>query len=655
MFIWDFLALDDDPTSVSGSNGPDIVKSVEQYDAAIGDLLAALAQQGILADTNIIFTLDHGKVDAHEQVALGTHGQTNARAADGQLGAAVAAAGPALGISTADYAVMNEDGDAQIYANVAGAGTPAGAKRQQEVTRALLQIVQSGVIRGLDVTRTMTADGALGTRRFHDVRTSGPNQADIVVFPQDDWTLNQVDATNTAPGPFAQHTQFPYGRHGGFSVDELYVPLVLAGPAFKEGVLIPHPVEHPEVAATAAWAMGGLRLQTAARGAVVAALADDPGETVPLPEPLSSARGFALEAAGYDGVTALTGPPAAAAVIIDVAGLYDDELFGDPALADAAAPFRDLAARGTRFENVWARSRDWPVNEYQLLTGTYPIASPWVSMAEDDATQTVLPAMGLLAMPPPGGRVADRPAYEAWRKPQPFADESLFGAAHAAGFSTALFGQPDFHQLHLMPGDVDVVSATDTAGAADAVRAQLGQAPRSLILVALGGARTADRHSARARSELAALGAAVQDVARAAGDALVIVTSRGATTIDDGGSDAYGAGTSRHVPLVVVGPNVRGGLVSGQPGTPADVPATVLFGLGLPVSADFADGTRALAQSGSPTPAPTTAFEGHVLLRGFSVARLHPSLDRYPHYGVTSSSASAATVWPTSPDGSADR
>ena len=41
----------------------------------------------------------------------------------------------------------------------------------------------------------MTADGALGTRTFKDFRATSPNQADILVFPQPDWTLNQVDAT----------------------------------------------------------------------------------------------------------------------------------------------------------------------------------------------------------------------------------------------------------------------------------------------------------------------------------------------------------------------------------------------------------------------------------------------------------------------------
>jgi hypothetical protein len=625
MFVWNFLALDDDPTSRTGASGSGIVADVEQYDAAIGDLLSALDDKGLLDETNILFTLDHGKVDTHNQVVLGTHGKTSAREADGQLGVAVAAMGPALGISTADYAVVNEDGDAQLYAVVEGAGTPAGAARQQEVTNALLTIVQSGVIVGLDTTRTMTADGAMGTRRFHDARGSGPNQADILVFPLPDWTLNQVDASNAKPGPFVDHAGAPYGRHGGFSVDELYVPLVMAGPAFKQGVLLPHPVEHPEVASTAAWAMGGLRLRTAARGPIAAALADDPGEAVPLPADLSGSRPLALDASGFGTSDVLVGPPAMAAVIVDVGGLYDDEVFADPMVADAAAPLRALAATGVRFESDWARSRDAAVNEYQLLTGGYPVGRPWTSMAEDDPAQTVLPAAGLLAMPPPASRVADRPALDAWREAQPFPDESLFAAARAAGFATAIVGSPDFHLLHLPMADVDVSTKTDDAGAAEAVAAQLASHPRSLILVALGGARTADRHASSASRELASLAAAVTAVAQAAGNGLVLVTSRAATSIDDAGSDFYGAGTSRHVPLFLVGPNVRAGAVSGQPATPADVPATVLYGLGLPTVVDFADGTRTtVAMPGSPTLAPRAAFEGHVLLRAFTARGLRP-------------------------------
>jgi arylsulfatase A-like enzyme len=619
MFVWDFLALDDDPTSVSGASGPDIIKSVEQYDAAIGDLLSALTELGVLDETNIVFTLDHGKVDTHDQVALGTTGTTTTRTADGQLGALVASQGRALGISPADYAILNEDGDAQIYANVAGAGTAAGAARQQQVTRALLSLIQGGGIQGLDVTRTMTADGAMGTRRFHDFRASGPHQPDIMVFPADDWTLNQVDATNAQPGPFQQHGGLPYGRHGGFSVDELYVPLIMAGPAFKKGVLIPHPVVHPEVGPTAMQALVGPQLRTSARGAVAEAFVGDPGEAIPLPTPLSSTRQLALDAAGFGAAVTLAAPAATAAVIIDVAGLYDDEAFADPALATAAAPLRALAATGTRFEDVWTRSRDWPVTEYQMLTGGYPIQSPWISMADDDPAQTILPGPGLLAMPPPGGRVASQSGYAIWRTRQTFADQTLFAAARAVGLTTALVGLPDTHAFHIPAGDVDVTTFASTADTAAAVGTVLGAHPRALVVVALGGARTADRHATAALSELATLSAAVRDIATAAGSALVVVTSRGGTRIEDDGSDFYGPGSSRHVPLLVLGPNVRAGVVSGQPGTPADIPATVLFGLGLASKTDFADGTQPLAASPTAALAPSGAFEGRALVRAFAV------------------------------------
>ncbi|HSS39247.1 MAG TPA: alkaline phosphatase family protein, partial [Polyangia bacterium] len=134
MFVWDFLALDDDPTSTYGADGPQVAQIIEQYDAALGLLLGALDDKGLTASTNILFTLDHGKVDTHQQVALGTHGGADA---DGQLGALVAAKGPALGIDGTSYALLNEDGDALVYANVPGAGTPAGAAAQADVTHKL--------------------------------------------------------------------------------------------------------------------------------------------------------------------------------------------------------------------------------------------------------------------------------------------------------------------------------------------------------------------------------------------------------------------------------------------------------------------------------------------------------------------------------------
>lgn len=621
MFVWDFVALDDDPTSVSGADGPGLIAVIEDYDAALGDLLAALTEKGLIDDTNILFTLDHGKVDTHNQVVLGTRGGFNSTTpADGQLAAAVAAQGPALGIGTADYAMLNEDGDAQIYAAVPDAGTPLGAPRQAAVTAALLSIIQSGAIVGLDTTRTMTADGAMGTRRFQDFRASGPNQADIVVFPKDDWTLNQVDTGNATPGPFQEHTAYPYGRHGGFSADELYVPLIMAGPAFKAGVYLPHPVEHPQVAPTALRPLGAA-LTTAAWGPVSPALAGDPGEALPVVDP-SIVRSDALISAGFQGTWRLTGPPAASAIIIDVSQLYEDELFGDPLLADVAAPFAALAAQGTRFEDYWTQYRDWPVTEYQLLTGGLPTFTTANAPAETDPGQLTAPGVGLLQMPVVPGFIANMPGYTAWRQPTQFAGETLFDAAHRLGLKTALLGQGDFYPLHLDRTTIDVA----VPGAlATAIQSVLETQPRALILVTLGDApRTADRHSDAARMELAALADAVTKLVAAAPGALIAVTSRGATTIDDPGADFYGPGSSRHVPLLLLGPDVRPGVVTGQPAAPVDLPATILFGLGAPMTTDVANGTWAtgVPVSGVPQPSPAGATAGRALLRAFELQPL---------------------------------
>ena len=620
MFVWDFVALDDDPTSLYGADGPQIAQIIEDYDGGLGELIAALTDKSLLDSTNILFTLDHGKVDTHNQVVLGTQGGANA---DGQMAALVTSQGPAMGLDTGSYALLNEDGDGQIYAVVPGAGTAAGAAAQADVTHKLLTLIQSGAITGLDTTRTLTADGALGTRSFHDFRAASPNQADIVVFPKDDWTLNQVDATNTTPGPFQQHIQYPYGRHGGFSADELYVPLIMAGPAFKSGVMLPHPVLHPEVAPTALATLGKVggktvALRTAARGAIQAALVGDPGETISVPDPPDGARDLVLTESGFEGTPPAPTVAATNVIVLDVAGLYDDELFADDVTAAAAAGFRALAATGTRFEDCWSSNRDWPVTEYQMLAGGYPVA-PFVPTAEDDPTVTFPPGQGLLAMPPPANHIADPDGFAAWRAPAVFAGGSLFDAATARGLTTAFIGTDDFHLLHVNPP-----ATTAAAAAPGGLGAQLGALAAAnpgglLAVVALGGTRTANRHSSQAQSELTALAAAAQDAAQGVPGALLIITSRGATTIDDPGSDFYGPGSSRHVPLILLGPGVRAGVVTGQPATPADLPATILYALGAATATDVAQGTWATGTpvGGVPQPTPAAATQGQVLLRAF--------------------------------------
>ena len=636
MFVWDFIALDDDPTAAFGADGPEVQAVIQDYDAGLGELLDALSTTGLRESTNIVFTLDHGKVDTHKQAVLGTKGATAATTtqaattADGQLAALVASDGAALGIGPQDYAVLNEDGDAQIYARVEGAGTPAGAARQAEVTHALLTLVQSGKLAGIDTTRTMTADGDLGTRRFADVRGASPFQPDILVFPQDDWTLNQVDRTNATPGPFVEHADHAYGRHGGFSADEIYVPLILQGPAFKKGRVLPYPVEHVDVAPTVLASLKGAEaapaLTTAARGPIMSALKDEGGETWPLPPSPSTLRERVLAENGITAVATLAGDPAPGAVLIDVAGVYHDEIFTDEALAAEAAPLRALAHEGIRFDAFWTRRRDWPVTQWEFLAGSLPM-NPYVPTAEDDPLVDVAPGLGVLAMPPAPHNVSHAAGYQAWRQSSAFASTSVLSAAHEAGRTTALVtssDMADFYALHVPADAFDsriVAPASELAGQ---VVTLLSTSPKTVAIVALGGARSGDRHSAAARAELTALATQAVAIAQAAtsAGALVLLTSRGATTIDDAAADAYGPGSSRHVPCLLLGPNVRKDVVTGAPAEPEDVPLTLLFGLGAPSAADIARGTFPVRNAGAVTgagvtPQPATATVGKALVRAF--------------------------------------
>jgi hypothetical protein len=193
---------------------------------------------------------------------------------------------------------------------------------------------------------------------------------------------------------------------------------------------------------------------------------------------------------------------------------------------------------------------------------------------------------------------------------------------------TALLGAADLHAAHVDPLAIDVVApfAADapTSVVTAALKPLLATNAKVLAVVALGGLRASDRRAPAAAAELTALGetvTALVDLAVANGGA-AFVTSRGATPIDDPQADFYGPGTSRHVPFMVIGPNARPGVVSGQPGTSADVPATVLFALGLPTDTDFVTGTWAEGKTveGIPQPLPAPATAGHALVRLFRLS-----------------------------------
>ncbi len=167
-----------------------------------------------------------------------------------------------------------------------------------------------------------------------------------------------------------------------------------------------------------------------------------------------------------------------------------------PSLAAAAAPLRALAAHGTRFEDCWTRSRDWPVTEYQMLTGGYPVA-PFVAAAEDDPDQTFPPGAG-----PPGHAAAGGPRRQSGRLRRPGARRPSSPATacstrpRARGLTTALLGD---RRLSRSCTSTRRRSTADAAAPAASLGAQLGALAAAnpgglLAVVALGGPRTANRH-----------------------------------------------------------------------------------------------------------------------------------------------------------------
>jgi predicted AlkP superfamily pyrophosphatase or phosphodiesterase len=620
MFVWAFIALDDDPTSTYGGDGPQIAAVVDDYDNAIGDLLNAIDNSPYKGQVNIMFTLDHGKVDTTEQVALGTAVE------DGeQLAELVANSGSLHHVGPDDYAILNEDGDALIYAKCDGGGTPAGMARQTEISHGLVELIQAGTLQGVDTSRTITWDGYMGTRRLHDYRIESPYQADVIVFPQPGWTLNNVDGTGV-PGPFSQTAHpYPYGRHGGFSEDELYVPLIMWGPAFKKGMLVPHPVNHPDVAPTAMKILGQ-QITTAEGAPINAALVGTETETLADPADMTTARDVMLAISGFDGTPTLTGTAATQAVIIDLAGVSYDAVFNDSVTMPHLQSLHDLAASGVSFDNAHLRNRSWAENEFEMLTGGTPVQDPtgaWLPSADSDPTQNGLPGEGLLQLPlPASGTPANATALTTWRQAggTPWVQHSLLDAF--ASVSTAVIGAPDFHLAHISPPASVTITAATADNAASSVSSYLQAHSNALVVVPLGSKLPGDVHSAGSLSAFDALAKAVSDIHTAAPNALLVVTSRGLNDIDDPAADSAGPGTSRHVPLIMVGPNVRAGVISGQPATSADIPATVAFGMGLATHTDFVEGTfidQGAQTSGAFIVGPSNFAGGHALMRGFSL------------------------------------
>ncbi len=591
MFVWTLVALDDQPTE-NGANAPAVAQLVGDIDRGLGELMDAVKAAGHEGDTSYVLTLDHGKVDADKQAAF----------AD-QLAKALDAR-PQLGVKKDEVKVLDEEGDAQVYAVTAGAGTPAGAARQAEITHVVTELVQAGTFEGIDTRYTLTWDGHAGTRRFSDVRASGPNQADVLVFPKDGYVTGDVAKTKL-PGPIGH----AYGRHGGMHAEELYVPVFFWGPAFARG-MIENPIEHADIAATALAAVG-LPPPATSQGVPLLgflASAKAPAELVALPPDPRTARDLVTLWAGYSGQTpVLHEMPADGVVVIDVAGLRTSQL--EAGLAHAPH-LVGMLERGAWLTDMRTRWLDGPVNAYQMLTGTYPVRTPWVPFAEGDPTETAAPGLGRVAL---AEGVADPKGLAIWHDGRDrWDDETVFHAAKSIpGVMTGAFGATDEALRHVSMDGLDAV------GDATALDTFLQGGARGLAYFGVDGGT----------DPVAAADGALAAVERALGARrdqwLVVVTSHG-VPIDS--IEAGARADARRVPLLLVGvkANVRERVLVSGTATPADLAPTILFALGAqPRAPDTVFGLQIAGLDGGPgglpQPLPAHAFEGRVLVQAFHV------------------------------------
>ena len=280
-----------------------------------------------------------------------------------------------MGLDTSSYALLNEDGDAQIYANRSRRrARPTARRRRPTSPHKLLTLIQSGAI-----TRARHHAHADRGRRAGDAQLPRLPRCQPQPGRHRGLPAGRLDAE---PGRRHQHDARPVpGAH----------PVSLRPPRrlLRRRALRPAHHGRPGVQE---------RRDAAAPGAPPRGRADRAGDAgrarsrsrrpraAPLPRRWSAIRArrsrcrptpprreiWSSPAAGSKGRPPRRRRPRPTSIVLDVAGLYDDELFDDATTATAAAGFRALAAQGTRFEDCWTESRDWPVTEYQMLTGGYP-------------------------------------------------------------------------------------------------------------------------------------------------------------------------------------------------------------------------------------------------------------------------------------------
>jgi len=135
----------------------------------------------------------------------------------------------------------------------------------------------------------------------------------------------------------------------------------------------------------------------------------------------------ALHAQPAPGVRSLTTHVAKNVILLDTSGIYGDSWFDDPMLQSESPNMHTMATSGARATHVVAPYGWHPVDQYALLSGTYPAWRVYDSWPQ-------LPAWGT-----PDG-IDTTFWYNTITTTLAFGQESLFDVARAYGMGTAVLG-----------------------------------------------------------------------------------------------------------------------------------------------------------------------------------------------------------------------
>ena len=229
--LW--LSEPDQSQHETGPGSPASIAAIRHSDDALGRVLAALNQQGLGAETDVIVVSDHGFSTINQNAGVAERLNMNGFRAYRKL--------PESGAREGDIMIVGNGGSVFLY--IMG-------HRASDVER-VVHFLQSQAFCGVVLTQ-LPVEGAF---RLHDVRMDSSQAPDIVLSLR--WKPDQ--STNGTLGlVYSDYSQYGPGQgiHGSLSPFDMHNVCFAAGPDFRKGLQDDLPTGNTDIVPTVLWLLG---------------------------------------------------------------------------------------------------------------------------------------------------------------------------------------------------------------------------------------------------------------------------------------------------------------------------------------------------------------------------------------------------------------